>query len=482
MPRKISSGIATATGSLGTLSITDNVITTVVDNEDIEFVPDGTGDVVTSRPVDITGSASTTKNNGALAVTGGMAIGGSLYVGGSISAAGGLNTAVGSSTPAAGRFTTISTTGLATFGGLAEKTATKSAATGTVDHDYQEASVWYHTGISANFTVNLTNVPTTNNRTLTISLILVQGGTGYYVNAFQIDGVAQTIKWLGLANPQPTANAYEIQTFYLVRESSAWQVTSVLSSYGQNSLLGTQERFAASGTEQLRSNGITTNGAYWLRPPGQSQAYLCYCIFDKTGTSNNDWIAVSGMNSNGVRADLNGRASGLACLNINGENTSAAQLNTTDTNNNNGINFTLPREWINSLKPRGLRVRSTAEDMVARFDNTGTYTYTEDIWAMYYAINGYQNIPYGNGARFTYGTVNWWVGRNVRIYADGGATDSGSTTIVWTGNHHCGWSTGNSRHMLHGSTNFTYPGPYPGFCLDNTCWNQSGIVYLAATV
>ena len=56
---------------------------------------------------------------------------------------------------------------------------------------------------------------------------------------------------------------------------------------------------------------------------------------------------------------------------------------------------------------------------------------------------------------------------------------SSGVGALWTGNHHCGWSDGN--HMLHGSTNLVYPSGYPGFCLDGTCWNEAGIVWIAGT-
>jgi hypothetical protein len=483
MPRKISSGVATATGSLGTLSIVDNTITTVAPDTNIVLDPNGTGDVVTSKPLTINGSASSDTSTGALRVTGGLAVTGNINVGGTLTTSTGLNTAVGTTAQAAARFTTLTASGLSTISEVAEVIGTKTSASGVVVHNFTEANTWYHSSIGGNFTVNLTNVPTTNNRVITISLILIQGGTGYYASGFEIDGVAQTINWAGLTNPVPVANAFEIQTFTLVRQSSTWSVVGNLSSYAAQSVLGTSSIFAATGTQQLRRNGITTNGVYWIKPPTQATAYQCYCIFNQTGTTNNDWIAVSGMAATGVRADANGRSSGLAALNINGENTSAAQLTTTNTQNNNGINFTLPREWINSLRPRALRVTSTAEDMVCRFDRTGSYVTVEDIWAFYYAANGFNTVPYANGARLDAGVVGSWLSQNGRIFADGGATAASGVPILWSGSQHCGWSTAtDNRHMLHGTTNETFPGTNRGFCLDNTCWNQSGIVYMAATV
>lgn len=79
---------------------------------------------------------------------------------------------------------------------------------------------------SANFTVNATNVPTDNNKAITFVVMVTQGATGYIPNAFQVDGVAQTVKWLGGTTPTPTSSSgkLDIFNFTLVRISSAWTV------------------------------------------------------------------------------------------------------------------------------------------------------------------------------------------------------------------------------------------------------------------
>lgn len=254
-----------------------------------------------------------------------------------------------------------------------------------------------------------------------------------------------------------------------------WDGTEWLS-LGIGALDGSTSDKAALSPSALRTQSITTNGVYWMAPAGQAP-YQTYVAFGVAGL---DWAVVSGMSSGGVRGDINGNSSGLAGLNQAGENTTAAQLTTTGQGNNNAVNFTLPRAWINACNPKGLRVKSDSEDMVAKFDKTGSYVTQSDIWSYYYAMNGYDTIPAGNGRNHTAATVQSWLTTNVNIFADGGATQASGGAIVWTGNYHCGWSTSSdSRHMLHGSSNYSFAGPYPGFCLDNTCWNQSGIVWLA---
>ena len=85
---------------------------------------------------------------------------------------------------------------------------------------------WIGSAPSANFTVALTNVPTDNNKIMTINVFVTQGATGYIPSALSIAGSAQTIKWPTAAAPTPTSVAGRIDafTFTLVRISSAWTV------------------------------------------------------------------------------------------------------------------------------------------------------------------------------------------------------------------------------------------------------------------
>lgn len=124
-----------------------------------------------------------------------------------------------------------------TVGGLTEVQQiteilnTKTSATGTVTHDYSTGAIWYHSSISSNFTLNLTNVPTTNDRAITVTLVLNQGGTGYYPNALQIDGAAQTIRWVNNSTPTPSTNKIDAVAFTLIRTGSTWYTLGQLTAY-----------------------------------------------------------------------------------------------------------------------------------------------------------------------------------------------------------------------------------------------------------
>lgn len=85
---------------------------------------------------------------------------------------------------------------------------------------------WIGSAPSANFTVALTNVPTDDNRVMTINVFVTQGSTGRIPSALTIDGSAATIKWSGAVAPTPTSSAGRIDafSFTLFRLAGAWTV------------------------------------------------------------------------------------------------------------------------------------------------------------------------------------------------------------------------------------------------------------------
>jgi len=91
--------------------------------------------------------------------------------------------------------------------------------------NYSNAGVFYvdsMSGVNANFTVNITNLPTDNGYAITISIIVRQGSTGYYPSVLQIGGSAQTINWVNDTAPSVNASKIDIYNFTLIRVSDAW--------------------------------------------------------------------------------------------------------------------------------------------------------------------------------------------------------------------------------------------------------------------
>jgi hypothetical protein len=93
-------------------------------------------------------------------------------------------------------------------------------------------AIYNVSSMSTNINVNLTNVPTTNNRTTTATFLLNQGGTAYIISSLQIAGATQTIRWPAATQPTGTALRTEIETFTLFRLNNAWTVIGQLNSFG----------------------------------------------------------------------------------------------------------------------------------------------------------------------------------------------------------------------------------------------------------
>lgn len=129
-------------------------------------------------------------------------------------------------------FTSALTVGSMETGGFAEITNSKTSATGVVVHDLTQGTVWYHTVPSSNFTPNVTNLSTTNNRVISITILVSQGATPYYPSAIQLNGVGQTIKWQDNVIPTATPNKLEAYGFSFIRVSNTWTVTGSLVKFG----------------------------------------------------------------------------------------------------------------------------------------------------------------------------------------------------------------------------------------------------------
>lgn len=100
--------------------------------------------------------------------------------------------------------------------------------------DWTAGNVYYiATAPTGAMTFNVTNVPTTVSKIMTINVFVTQGSTGYIPSTFQIGGSGQTIKWVGGSAPIATSSAGKIDIFSFTMQRTsggAWLV------YGASSL------------------------------------------------------------------------------------------------------------------------------------------------------------------------------------------------------------------------------------------------------
>lgn len=124
-------------------------------------------------------------------------------------------------------------TGVTTVQNITEIVTAKNNASGTVVHDLTTGgSIFYHTNVISNFTANFTNVPLTNNRSLTVTIVIAQGATPYIPNTVSINDISQSFFWSTNIQPTGTANKIEFFTFVLLRTNNVWKISASVSTYG----------------------------------------------------------------------------------------------------------------------------------------------------------------------------------------------------------------------------------------------------------
>jgi hypothetical protein len=194
---KVIGGTASTSNTTGALIVTGGIGLTGAIN--------GSGAI---RTTDTTTSTSTT--TGALIVDGGVGIGGTLNVGGNTAFTGG-----------------VTITGPLRVQEMVEDVIDITQSGNAVTLDYTTGNIFYDSGatFSANYTVNITNVPLVNGRATVITLIDIQASTGYRPTTLNVNGSAVTIKWPGGTAPTPTSGAgkVDIFTFTLIYRGSAFE-------------------------------------------------------------------------------------------------------------------------------------------------------------------------------------------------------------------------------------------------------------------
>lgn len=223
----IISGTLTS-NSVGTASIQDNAVTTAkIADSGITTAKIAAN--ISVANITLTGT-STLGAVGNIKVTGGSS--------GQVITTDGTGNLSFASIPTPTSLGAVTVSGAATFSGLvtvtqsAEVLVTKTGATGVVAHDLTTATTFYHSSPAANFTANFTNVSTTDSRVLVAALVIIQSSTPYVPTAVQIDGTAQTIKWMSSTSPSGTASKTDIVSFSFIRTGAAWTVLGQYSNYG----------------------------------------------------------------------------------------------------------------------------------------------------------------------------------------------------------------------------------------------------------
>lgn len=128
--------------------------------------------------------------------------------------------------------TNFTVSGALSIGEIQELVNTVAAPTTTQEIDWNSGAIFYVTGMTANWTANITNLPVTANRSYVVAFVLIQGSTPYIVSGLQIAGAATTINWNNATPPTGTANRRELVSLVLIYTGVSWVVLGNFTSYG----------------------------------------------------------------------------------------------------------------------------------------------------------------------------------------------------------------------------------------------------------
>ena len=113
-----------------------------------------------------------------------------------------------------------------------EKYGNVSNTGGNLTCNFNLGTVFY-ANLSANVTANFTNVNAISSTVTGATIIVDQGATAYRVANVQVNGVNQTVKWVGAIAGAGTASNTDVMSFSLINlGGGAYRVLGQISNYG----------------------------------------------------------------------------------------------------------------------------------------------------------------------------------------------------------------------------------------------------------
>jgi len=99
-----------------------------------------------------------------------------------------------------------------------------------VVYDFNNVRTFYHSTASTNYSANFINMPETDNRIITTKIIISQGPTGYAPSSILINGVTQSVKWLG-GTYSVSSNSVDVIEFTFLRTNSWVEVLGQITTF-----------------------------------------------------------------------------------------------------------------------------------------------------------------------------------------------------------------------------------------------------------
>jgi hypothetical protein len=127
----------------------------------------------------------------------------------------------------------LSVAGSLIIGGVSENVTSYSGNSGLIDFDYSNSTIHYIQNLSGSGTWNIFNVPTTEDKAITVTFVIEQGSIPYSGSLYSINEETVNVKWVDSVVPTGSANKTNVIGLTLFRINSSWNVLGSLSTFGE---------------------------------------------------------------------------------------------------------------------------------------------------------------------------------------------------------------------------------------------------------
>ena len=152
------------------------------------------------------------KANNALANTSNAVFSGNLNVTGNII----LTGATGNISAYNIATNTFTATGLMSVQQSTENITNTGNPGSSTNYDFNSGPTYYNSGMAQNWTANFINVPTTQNKSVLVTLVMNQGATAYYPSVIQVNTTTYAPKWLNGSSYTGNASQWDFLTFAII--------------------------------------------------------------------------------------------------------------------------------------------------------------------------------------------------------------------------------------------------------------------------
>jgi hypothetical protein len=131
----------------------------------------------------------------------------------------------------------ININGITNLGSTSEKIIPLNNPTTGYTHNFNSGSILYVTGATSNITVNVINVPISNNKGIGLTVMIEQSSTAYMVDSIKINSDNEgsvAIMWYGGSLPSGNANSYDIVSFSILKVNGLWKVFGQMTTFGES--------------------------------------------------------------------------------------------------------------------------------------------------------------------------------------------------------------------------------------------------------